>query len=72
VPIGTYLPRLLSRKLRAARSQPALAAVALIGWTGMRGIVSLALALALPLTLPTASRSRSARWSSSCRSRSSW
>jgi CPA1 family monovalent cation:H+ antiporter len=52
VPIGTYGPRLLSRKLRARDPTPPWQAVALIGWTGMRGIVSLALALALPLTLP--------------------
>jgi Na+/H+ antiporter len=52
VPIGTYLPRLLSRRLRARDPYPSWRAVALIAWTGMRGIVSLALALALPLTLP--------------------
>jgi CPA1 family monovalent cation:H+ antiporter len=52
VPIGTYLPRLLSRKLRQRDPNPPLRAVALIGWTGMRGIVSLALALAVPVTLP--------------------
>jgi len=51
VPIGTYLPRLLSPKLRARDPNPPWQAVALIGWTGMRGIVSLALALALPMTL---------------------
>jgi CPA1 family monovalent cation:H+ antiporter len=53
VPIGTYLPRLLSRKLRERDPNPPWQAVALIGWTGMRGIVSLALALALPLSLPS-------------------
>jgi len=52
VPIGTYLPRLVSRKLRERDPNPPWQAVALIGWTGMRGIVSLALALALPLALP--------------------
>jgi len=52
VPIGTYLPRLLSRRLRARDPYPAWQNVALIAWTGMRGIVSLALALALPITLP--------------------
>jgi len=51
VPIGVYLPR-LSARLRARDPSPPWRAVALIGWTGMRGIVSLALALALPLTLP--------------------
>jgi CPA1 family monovalent cation:H+ antiporter len=52
VPIGTYLPRLLSRRLRQRDPYPPWQTVVLIGWTGMRGIVSLALALALPLTLP--------------------
>jgi CPA1 family monovalent cation:H+ antiporter len=52
VPIGTYLPRLLSRTVRERDPNPPWQAVTLIGWTGMRGIVSLALALALPLTLP--------------------
>ena len=55
VPIGTYLPRLLSRRLRERDPNPPWQAVALIGWTGMRGIVSLALALALPLALPDGS-----------------
>jgi monovalent cation/hydrogen antiporter len=53
VPIGTYLPRLLSRRLRESDPGPPWQATVLIGWTGMRGIVSLALALALPLTLPS-------------------
>jgi Na+/H+ antiporter len=51
VPIGTYVPR-LSKRLRARDPSPSWQAVALIGWTGMRGIVSLALALGLPETLP--------------------
>jgi CPA1 family monovalent cation:H+ antiporter len=55
VPIGTYLPRLVSRRLRERDPNPPWQAVALIGWTGMRGIVSLALALALPLALPDGS-----------------
>jgi len=52
VPIGTYVPRLLSPRLRRRDPSPPWRAVALIGWTGMRGIVSLALALALPTELP--------------------
>jgi len=51
VPIGTYLPRLLSPRLRARDPSPPFRAVFLLSWIGMRGIVSLALALALPLTL---------------------
>jgi CPA1 family monovalent cation:H+ antiporter len=52
LPVGAYLPRLLSRRVRARDPSPPWQSIALIGWTGMRGIVSLALALALPLTLP--------------------
>ena len=52
VPIGTYAPRLLSRRLREHDPNPPFRAVLLIGWTGVRGIVSLALALALPEVLP--------------------
>lgn len=48
---AAYLPRALSRKLRECDPAPPWQHVALIGWTGMRGVVSLASALALPLTL---------------------
>src|SRR5262245_39233007 len=51
VPIGTYLPRLLGGRLRERDPRPPLRNVMLVAWTGMRGIVSLALALALPLAL---------------------
>jgi Na+/H+ antiporter len=50
-PIGGYLPRLFSRK-RRERPAPSWRSLTLIGWTGMRGIVSLALALGIPLALP--------------------
>jgi Na+/H+ antiporter len=46
---AAWLPRALSRRLRERDPMPRLAALGLIGWTGMRGIVSLAAALALPL-----------------------
>jgi Na+/H+ antiporter len=46
---AAWLPRALSPRLRERDPMPALTALALIGWTGMRGIVSLAAALALPL-----------------------
>ncbi len=42
------LPRLLSRRLRERDPFPGWRTVVLIGWTGMRGAVSLAAALALP------------------------
>ena len=50
VPLAAWIPRLLSPSLRARDPMPALPSLFLIGWTGMRGIVSLAAALALPLT----------------------
>jgi Na+/H+ antiporter len=50
VPLAAWIPRLLSPSLRAHDPMPALPSLFIIGWTGMRGIVSLAAALALPLT----------------------
>ncbi|HEY3198186.1 MAG TPA: Na+/H+ antiporter [Nitrospirales bacterium] len=50
VPVAAYLPRLLSPALRARDPMPPWSVIFLIGWTGMRGIVSLAAALALPFT----------------------
>jgi CPA1 family monovalent cation:H+ antiporter len=49
---ATYLPRLLSKSLRARDPYPAWQHVALVGWTGMRGVVSLAAALAIPQDFP--------------------
>jgi len=49
---GTYVPRLLSRKIRAREDAPAPRAVFIVAWTGMRGVVSLAAASALPLDMP--------------------
>lgn len=48
---NTYLPRVLSRKIRERESRPSPQIVFLVGWAGMRGVVSLASALAVPLTL---------------------
>jgi Na+/H+ antiporter len=47
---GAYLPRLLSERIRARDPAPAWQHVAIVAWSGMRGVVSLAAALALPLT----------------------
>lgn len=47
-----YLPQRLSGGLRDAKPRPNNNELVIIGWCGMRGIVSLAAALALPLTLP--------------------
>ncbi len=49
---ATYLPRLLSAKIRERDPAPPRRAVALIAWAGMRGVVSLAAALALPIEFP--------------------
>ncbi len=46
---ASYLPRWLSKKIRAKDPYPSWRHVAVVGWTGMRGVVSLAAALALPL-----------------------
>ena len=49
---GAYLPRLVRGLLRRRPGPiPPWRNVAIVGWCGMRGIVSLAAALALPLTL---------------------
>jgi CPA1 family monovalent cation:H+ antiporter len=49
VPLAAVLPRLVSPSLRARDPMPPWSAILLIGWTGMRGIVTLAAALALPV-----------------------
>jgi monovalent cation/hydrogen antiporter len=46
-----YLPRLLSSKLRARDPIPSWQEIAIVSWSGMRGVVSLAAAFALPLAL---------------------
>lgn len=48
VPVGTWLPRRLSRRIRETDPAPRPKAVFLVAWIGMRGIVSLAAAMALP------------------------
>jgi len=50
---ATYLPRLLSKRLRTRDPAPSWRATFVVGFTGVRGAVSLAAALALPLTLPS-------------------
>ena len=51
VPIGSWLPRALNAELRRRDPMPSANAIALVSWTSMRGIVSLAAALGLPLVL---------------------
>jgi monovalent cation/hydrogen antiporter len=48
---STYLLRLMSASMRKRNPFPVWQNVAIVAWTGMRGVVSLAAALALPLTL---------------------
>ncbi|MDQ2952165.1 MAG: Na+/H+ antiporter [Chloroflexota bacterium] len=48
---GTYVPRLIP-KIRAAEAPPQVRAVVVVGWSGLRGVVSLAAALALPIGFP--------------------
>ena len=47
---GAYLPRLISKKIRKREPAPGWRPVFLIGWSGMRGVFSLASALAIPIT----------------------
>jgi len=49
---GAYLPRWMSARIREREPRPPLRNVAVIGWCGMRGVVSLAAALAVPRLLP--------------------
>jgi len=50
VPLAALIPRWISRTIKTQDPLPAWPNIFLIGWTGMRGIVTLAAALALPLT----------------------
>jgi monovalent cation/hydrogen antiporter len=48
---ASYLPRWFSKTLRERDPYPDWRHVAIVAWTGMRGVVSLAAAMALPITL---------------------
>jgi monovalent cation/hydrogen antiporter len=52
VPVFTYLPRFLFRRVRERDPYPPWQAPAIISWAGIRGGVSLAAALALPTGFP--------------------
>ncbi|VTU02714.1 na+ h+ antiporter : Na+/H+ antiporter OS=Gloeobacter kilaueensis JS1 GN=GKIL_0560 PE=4 SV=1: Na_H_Exchanger [Gemmataceae bacterium] len=53
---GAYVPRWLDRRvLGSGDPYPSWREVTVVGWTGMRGVVSLAAALALPRTAPDGS-----------------
>jgi Na+/H+ antiporter len=49
---AVYLPRILSPSFRERDPAPPPSIVLIIGWAGMRGVVSLAAALALPQDFP--------------------
>ena len=51
VPIAAYAPGILSERVRRNETPPTAKGVALVAWTSMRGIVSLATALALPVAV---------------------
>lgn len=48
---STYLPHLLSKSVRENEVRPPWQGVFIVGWSGMRGVVSLASGLAVPLTI---------------------
>lgn len=48
---ATFLPRLLSARIRAREENPTWRGPIVIGWAGMRGVVSLAIAFSIPLTV---------------------
>jgi monovalent cation/hydrogen antiporter len=49
---GAYLPLLLSRRIREREGWHNPRSIFLVGWSGLRGSVTLAAALSLPLVLP--------------------
>jgi monovalent cation/hydrogen antiporter len=49
---GAYVPRMMFKHIRERESPPGPRSILVLGWTGMRGVVSLAAASALPLNLP--------------------
>ncbi|MDR6804226.1 CPA1 family monovalent cation:H+ antiporter [Dyadobacter sp. BE34] len=48
--LATFLPRMLSRNVRNRENSPGWRLTFVMGWAGMRGVVSLAAALTIPLT----------------------
>ena len=52
---AAYLPRILFRRIREREPHPPWQGVLVIGWTGLRGVVSLAAAMAIPPKLPDGS-----------------
>ncbi len=50
---SAFIPRWLSARVRANERSPGLKLPFILGWAGMRGVVSLASALAIPLVITT-------------------
>ncbi len=48
---GTFVPRLLSSRIREREPNPTWKGAFVISWAGMRGVVSLAIAFSIPLTM---------------------
>ena len=48
---GAYLARVLSQRLRESDPSPSWQRILIVGWSGMRGGISLAAALSLPLVI---------------------
>jgi Na+/H+ antiporter len=48
---GTFVPRLLSARIRQREPNPTWKGAFVISWAGMRGVVSLAIAFSIPLTM---------------------
>jgi len=48
---ATYIPRVLSARIREREPSPRPRGVFVVAWSGMRGVVSLAAAFAIPLTV---------------------
>ncbi|MGW7574297.1 Na+/H+ antiporter [Streptomyces sp. NPDC054765] len=49
---ATYLPRALSARIRTHEPDTTWKAPVIVGWAGMRGVVSLAIAFSIPPTVP--------------------
>ncbi|MFG2887772.1 Na+/H+ antiporter [Streptomyces sp. NPDC048297] len=48
---ATFLPRMLSRRIREREANPTWRGAMVTGWAGMRGVVSLAIAFSIPVTV---------------------
>ncbi|MBQ1093108.1 Na+/H+ antiporter [Streptomyces sp. B93] len=48
---ATFLPRMLSARLRERETNPGWKGTFIISWAGMRGVVSLAIAFSIPVTM---------------------